>query len=287
MGRTPKLNAADLSEIHDDITIAALTLDAMDDDDLKVRMQHQMLKNLGFNTNASLDMVPISDGTFKNYKAQMEISSRRGKKKPKSRDEPYKNIRNAISKASGLTALVRVCPTENIHSSDEVGIFLFGWHQTAPKLCSTRDADEFLRAHNRSLSTSDDPDQQRVAHIGATLQAHTGALTCYYLRIVDSKFPLEYQSDGTTPRPRVYELDPESHFFVVCCNPAVTDTIAEDYIGRLIVLPAIFEAQEKTIQREINGEEAASQYGSQSQPIESSQPASQPMPEAGTNYLNF
>lgn len=258
----------------------------MDDDDLMVRMQHQMLKNLGFNTNASLDMVPISDYSFKSYKAQMEVNSRKGKIKPKSRDEPYRNIRNAISKASGLTALIRVCPTENIHSSDEVGIFLFGWHQTAPKLCSTREADEFLRAHNRSLSSSAEPDQQRVAHIGATLQAHTGALTCYYLRIVDSKFPLELRSDGITPKPRVFKLDPESNFFVVLCNPAVTDTIAEDYIGRLIVLPAIFKAQENTIQREIEGEGAASQYGSQSQPIGSSQPASQPMPEAGINYLN-
>jgi hypothetical protein len=90
MGRTPKLDASDLSEIHDDITISALTLDAMDDDDLKVRMQHQKLKNLGFDTNASLDMVPISDTSFKNYKAQMKVKLRKGKIKPKSRDEPYK-----------------------------------------------------------------------------------------------------------------------------------------------------------------------------------------------------
>mmetsp|Transcript_16093 Transcript_16093/g.15450 ORF Transcript_16093/g.15450 Transcript_16093/m.15450 type:complete len:669 (+) Transcript_16093:53-2059(+) len=281
-GRTPKLNAADLQEILNDVTKASLNLDTMDDNDLKLRMQHQMLKNQGFNTNASLSLVSISDTTFRNYKELMEVTSRRGKIKPESRNETYLNIRNAISKASGLTALARVCPLENMHSTDEVGIFLFGWHTSSkkPKLVSSREADEFLRKNNISLSSTEHADQQRVAHIGATLQAHTGSLTCYYIRITDSNFPIIYQADGTTPKPKVFLLDKETNFYAIFCNPAVTSTIAEDYIGRLIVLPAIVKAQETTIQREINGEGVCSQYGSQSQPDASSQPASQPKPEA-------
>ena len=47
------------------------------------------------------------------------------------------NIRNAISKAAGLTALSKVAPIEIFYSADEVGVFLFEWQKPAPKLCST------------------------------------------------------------------------------------------------------------------------------------------------------
>lgn len=148
-----------------------------------------------------------------------------------------------------MTALAKIVPLENFNSSDEVGLFLFGWQSIAPKLCTTRAANDWSRAHHVSLSNNIDPNQQRVAHIGATLQAHTGNLACFYLRIVDSKFPLEYQADGITPKPKVFVLNKESNFCIVFCHPDVADTIAEDYIGRLIVLPTMFRAQENTIQK--------------------------------------
>lgn len=51
---------------------------------------------------------------------------REGNVKPKSWVEPYLNIRKAITKAAGLTAITRVCAMENIHTEHEVGIFLNG-----------------------------------------------------------------------------------------------------------------------------------------------------------------
>jgi hypothetical protein len=67
--------------------------------------------------------------------------------KPISRIEPFLNIRNAISKAAGLSAISKVCAVENIHSEDEIGVFLFGWHNGTkkPKLVATEEADNFLR----------------------------------------------------------------------------------------------------------------------------------------------
>jgi len=198
---------------------------------------------------------------------EMETPERKGKVKPLSRVEPFLNIRNAISKAAGLTAISKVCPIENMHSDDEVGIFLFGWHQTAPKLVSSKAADEFLRRNNISLSNCIDPDQQRAAHIGATVQAHTGNLTCFYLRIVDSNFPEDFRThQNTVHKPIVWRVDPSVRFYVVTCHPSVTDTVVSEYIGKLISHPAIFDLQDKAIQREIEGRKSAREHDSQSQP---------------------
>jgi hypothetical protein len=58
---------------------------------------------------------------------EVKVSERIGKCKPISRVEPFLNIRNAKSKAAGLSGISKVCELENIHNSDdEVGLFLFG-----------------------------------------------------------------------------------------------------------------------------------------------------------------
>jgi hypothetical protein len=142
-------------------------------------------------------------------------------------------------------------------SDDEVGVFLFGWNSSCkrPKLVSTKEADEFFRKNNVSLSTSEDPDQQRVAHIGATLQAHTGDLTCFYLCIVDSLFPQEFKTkEPSVSKPRIWLLNPKLNFYVVTCHPSVTDTTIMEYIGKYIIHPAIFKKQDEIINREISGE---------------------------------
>lgn len=234
---------------------------------VKETMQKQIQKKQGFNLHADLSLSTIDDKTVKKYTKEVEASSRKGRNKPVSRLEPYLNIRNAISKAAGLMSVSKVCPVENMHSEDEVGIYIFGWHQTAPQLFSTKRSDAFLKKNNISLSTTEQENQQRVAHIGATVQAHTGKLTVFYLRIVDSNFPdLFKKSKNTVRKPLIIQLDTEIRFFLVLCHPDVCDTVVHDYIGRLITFPAIFQEQENTIKREIAGEEEAMQYGSQSQP---------------------
>lgn len=92
----------------------------------------------------------------------MQSSVRVAQEKPTSRVEPFTNIRNAITKCAGLTAITKVYPAENIFNEDEVGVFLFGWHNDAarPILVSTKTADAFLRKNNISLSQSADPSQQ-------------------------------------------------------------------------------------------------------------------------------
>jgi hypothetical protein len=144
------------------------------------------------NKYADLDkFVDISNKTVTRYLNEIETTQNKGDFKPVSRVEPFLNIRNAISKAAGLTSLSQVCAIENMYSEDEVGVFLFGWHQTSnrPKLVSAKEANEFLRKNNVSISTSEHPDQQGAVHIGATLQAHSGDIICFYLRIVDSLSP--------------------------------------------------------------------------------------------------
>jgi hypothetical protein len=215
-----------------------------------------MIETQGLNSYADLDeFAPISNSTVKRYMVEIKTSSREGKIKPVSRVEPFLNIRNAISKAAGLTALSRLCPLENIHSEDEVGVCLFGWHGKSrrPKLGSTREADEFLSKNNVSLSTTEDPDKQRAVHIGATLQAHSGELTCFYLRIVDNLFPQEFKSkEPTVSKPRIWLLNPSINFYVVTCHPTVTDTTVMEYIGKYITHPAIFNKQDTIIDRELS-----------------------------------
>ena len=104
----------------------------MSKQDVKHEIQQKMLSNSMANPDV---FTPISDKTVKRYMITMESSERDGKIKPESRVEPFLNIRNPISKAAGLMALNRVCPTENMHNENEVGIFLFGWHQTKTKAC--------------------------------------------------------------------------------------------------------------------------------------------------------
>ena len=127
------------------------------------------------------NLVPISDRSLKRYLSEMRAGTRNGKVKPISREEPFLNIRNSISKAAGITVLAKLVAMENIHSEDEVGVFLFPRLSKTPiQLVSTKVADEFLRKNNISLSTCEEANQQRAAHIGAALQAHTGNL--FFLR---------------------------------------------------------------------------------------------------------
>jgi hypothetical protein len=257
-----------MSDIATDITDDALSLSALTRGEIKRKIQQRVISSKGLNQYANVDdHAPLSDSTVRRYLKEIGASERIGKMKPQSRVEPYLNIRNAISKAAGLTALSRVCPLENMFSDDEVGIFLFGWHQTAPKLCTTKVADAFLRQNNVSLSTTVDPDKQRAAHIGATVQGHTGKLTCFYLRICDSNFPENFKShDAAIHKPIIWCLDPDARFYVVTCHPSVTDTTVFEYIGKLISHPAIFAEQDATIARELAGRKSSRVYDSQSQP---------------------
>lgn len=235
-GRKRKITDEGIGDVLDDITNSALTLNAMTRQEVKLRFQEKIIQSQGLNSIANIEhFAPLSERTVIRYMKEMETPERKGKVKPLSRVEPFLNIRNAISKAAGLTAISKVCPIENMHSDDEVGIFLFGWHQTTPKLVSSKAADEFLRRNNISLSTCIDPDQQRAAHIGATVQAHTGNLTCFYLRIVDANFPEDFRThQNTVHKPIVWRVDPSVRFYVVTCHPSVTDTVVSEYIGKLI-----------------------------------------------------
>jgi hypothetical protein len=274
LGRKRLLTPTHVANIYNDVTNSAVSLDGMSMTGVKLKMQKTMAQNIGLNEHANLDtFAPISNKTVKRYVNQMGVTERESKIKPQSRVEPYLNIRNAISKAAGLLALARVCPLENMHSEDEVGIFLFGWHQNSkrPKLVSTKQADEFLRLNSISLSTSQDPDQQRAAHIGATLQAHTGQLSAFYLRIVDSTFPEEFKNNQSPTteeachKPRIWLLNPDLNFYVVTCHPSVTDTTVSEYIGKKITHPAIFKKQDTVIEREISGKKCFLQMDTQSE----------------------
>lgn len=237
----------------------------------------EMLKKKKTNTNTSLDLVPIDDRTVKACINKMEAGERSGKNKPKSRVEPFLNIRNAISKAAGLTSVAKECDVELMFSADEVGIYVYAWHETRPKVVSSKIADEFLRRNHTSVSTSEDTPQQRAAHVGATVQACSGNTTAFYARIVDSNFPDVFRKNNSNVRkPEVFLLNKEKIFYLVACHPEVDSTTVEEYIGKLINLPAIFAEQERVIQREINGPEASQQYSSQSQP-------SQPQPYSSSN----
>lgn len=255
-GRKPRCSETGQSIVANIVQSSAMSLDAKSEAEVLALYQNQILVENGYNTYADLDtFAKLSRRSLGRYMEKAQMTERQGKIKPESRVEPFLNIRNAISKAAGLAAITEVCATENIFSEDEVGIFLFGWHQTskAPKLVSTQQADAFLRKNNVSLSTSEDSDQQRAAHIGATLQAHTGRLTSYYLRIVDSNFPECFKSsDSTVHKPRIWKLNAKDNFFVVTCHPSVTDTTVCEYISKIISHPAIFDQQDAAVQRDVS-----------------------------------
>jgi hypothetical protein len=286
-GGIRKVQVESLPAVYDTITESAMTLGALNKKQVKELLQSKMKEKKGLNSLASNDLVPLSNKTVDKYMEEMKATSRCGKTKPVSRVEPYLNIRNAISKAAGLTALSRACAVENMHSSDEVGLFLFGWELKGkrPKLVSTKEADAFLRKNNVSLSSVDEDDnQQRAAHIGATLQAHTGDITCFYLRIVDSNFPnTRSTSNSEISKPVIFCANKATNCYVVCCHPDVTDTVVEDYIGRLISHPAIFKKQDDIIARELNGPNETSIFGSQSQPS----PGTAILPPSGKKALYY
>jgi hypothetical protein len=76
----------------------------MTDDHLMERLQKQILKKLKYNLATSLDLVPISDSGFLEYKKQLKITQRQGKSKPKSRGDDFLSIRNPYFFCSLLVA---------------------------------------------------------------------------------------------------------------------------------------------------------------------------------------
>ena len=152
------------------VLIFSTRINAVSKDDLKGIFQKKMKSERHLNSIAADTLVPISGRTVNRYCEQIAASTRDGKIKPQSREEPFANIRNSISKAAGVTVLSKLVAMENIHSEDEVGVFLFPRQSKRPiQLVSTKAADEFLRKNNISLSTCEEANQQRAAHIGACL----------------------------------------------------------------------------------------------------------------------
>ena len=64
----------------------------------------------------------------------------------------------------------------------------------------------------------------------------------------------------------MWRVDPSVRFYVVTCHPSATDTVVSEYIGKLISHPAIFDLQDKAIQRKIEGRKSAREHDFQSQP---------------------
>jgi hypothetical protein len=137
----------------------ATTLKALDLNDVKGICQNKLLESGGFNKIADKDtFVPISTKTIKRYVKEIGAKEVKGKDQAENREEAFNDIRNAIAKAVGLTAMSKIVQFMHIHSTDEVGLFLFGWHQTSkrPKLVVTAEANEWLRKNNTSVSKSID-----------------------------------------------------------------------------------------------------------------------------------
>ena len=128
----------------------------------------------------------------------MTCSEVKGKIQAASRVDPFNDIKNCIAKAAGMLAINELVDEQHFHSDDEVGLFLNGWGADAgqPKLVVCEISNAWLKEHNISASRSEDPNQQRAIHIGTTQQPSTGALTCFYCRIIDSNFPNEYRHDN-------------------------------------------------------------------------------------------
>ena len=125
---------SDLQGVLAVVTSRALQINALSKADVKKLFQEALLKKRGYNALADLDtFAPIDDRTLNKYMEMLKITEKQGKIKPVSRKEPFLNIRNGISKAAGMLALSEEVQQELMFSDDEVGLFLFGWHQTCPR----------------------------------------------------------------------------------------------------------------------------------------------------------
>ena len=143
---------------------------------------------------------------------------------------------------------------EHVHSTDEVGLFLFGWHTTSkrPKLVVSNEAKEWLHSNNTSVSKSIDPNQQRCIHIGTT-QGTGGGLTAIYFRIVDSNIPdSECKRRPGEFKPWLFCLNARKHVYAVIANAKVTERMVSEYIGIYIDSKAINEKQEQAIEAELD-----------------------------------
>lgn len=273
-GRKRILEVSELSGVQEDIREGAFSLASLDTDEVKVEMQKTILKKKGMNSHANLDeFAPISDKTVKAYIKDLSCTEVKGKVQATSRVEPFNDIKNCIAKAAGMWALNGVVDEQHFHSDDEVGIFLFGWGKDAgkPKLVVCEISNAWLKDHNISASRSEDPNQQRVVHIGTTQQPSTGELTCFYCRIVDSNFPDDFRHDDPEERkPRIFCLNEREHVYAVCCHHEVTDEVVFEYIGKYIISRAIADFQEMCVVRDIKcarlGTDAGQIFGEGSYP---------------------
>jgi hypothetical protein len=197
----------------------------------------------------------------------------KGKIQASSRVEPFNDIKNCIAKAAGMLAINEIVNEEHFHSEDEVGCFLNGWGVDAgrPKLVVSAISNAWLKEHNISASKSEDPNQQRVVHIGTIQQPSTGEITCFYCRIVDSNFPDYFRHDNLEEqKPLIFCLNKHERVYCVCCNQNVKEEVVFEYIGKYIVSEAISNKQQRCIDRDIDcarlGINAGQIFGVGSQP---------------------
>jgi hypothetical protein len=223
--------------------------------EVKDLCQNALLQKNGLNKYADKDtFASISSRTVRRYLTDIDAKEVKGKDQAENREEAFNDIRNAIAKAVGLTAMSKIVQFMHIHSTDEVGLFLFGWHQTAkrPMLVVTAEANEWLRKNNTSVSKSIDSNQQRCVHIGTT-QGTGGFLTAIYFRICDSNIPdLECKTRPGQMKPWLFCLNEDRHVYGIVSNANVTEAMISEYIGIHIDSKAISEKQEKAITEELD-----------------------------------
>jgi len=250
-----------LEVIHE----GAFSLQTLTTDEVREECQNALLLKDGFNSHADKDkFAPLHQRTVERYTRDLRCQEVKGKIVAESRVDPFNDIKNCMAKAAGMIALSEMVDMENFHSDDEVGIFLFGWGETAgkPKLVVDEISSQWLKDHNISASRSEDPNQQRVVHIGTTQQPATGRLTCMYIRIVDSNFPDDrMHSKPDQRKPRIFCLNSKDNVYAVCCHPEVSDEVAFGYIGKYIICTAIAERQEMCRQRDIKALRMGSDAG--------------------------
>ena len=274
-GRKRKLEISELADIKNKIREGAMSLKTLTTENVRLEMQHKILKKNGCNSLAEPEVFArISPRTVSTYIKDMLCHELKGKIQAESRVEPFNDIKNCIAKAAGMSAINELVDEQHFHSDDELGCFLNGWGKNAgkPKLVVCDVSNAWLKTHNISASKSDDPNQQRVVHIGTTQQPSTGELTCFYCRIVDSNFPNEYRHDNREEqKPIIFCLNEREHVYCVCCNEKVTDEVVCEYIGKYIISDAIAERQQLCIDRDINcarmGVNAGQIFGPGFQPL--------------------
>lgn len=244
----------DLIDIRKAVGDGAKSLKALDVRDVMLKCQDTLLTKKGLNILADKStFAPLSKKTVARYIEDMTCKEVTGKDQAENREEAFNDIRNAMAKAAGLFAMAKIVLFIHTHSADEVGLFLFGWHQTAsrPKLVVTAEANAWLRKNNVSVSKSTDPNQQRCVHIGTTM-AVGGSLTAIYFRLVDSNIPdLERKGKPGEFKPWIFCLNKVKHVYGVVCNARVTETVISEYIGKYIDSKAIAEKQEIAIEEEL------------------------------------